>query len=176
MAKPLLKKGTTSKRSNWFRPNDSILFLVAFSVLHLYQVFCTGILLYVWTLDLRLFEESWALKGIYDFPLFNLAITFWTPFSLLWKFTVIAFLFWFRGIYDRPTKVPYRELWHLLWFQKSSSYYLNYSSLWCFWLLIRGATSWRESMIPGFFWWATSTRSVSRKYRKSNITMPLPRL
>jgi len=44
------------------------------------------------------------------FHIFNLANYIWTPFSLLWKFTVIAFLFWL-GAFMIGYKVPYRELW-----------------------------------------------------------------
>jgi hypothetical protein len=56
------------------------------------------------------FENLEARGDFIIFHLFNLANYIWTPFSLLWKFTVIAFLFWF-GAFMIGYKVPYRELW-----------------------------------------------------------------
>jgi hypothetical protein len=56
------------------------------------------------------FENLEARGDFIIFHLFNLANYIWTPFSLLWKFTVIAFLFWF-GAFMIGYKVSYRELW-----------------------------------------------------------------
>lgn len=44
------------------------------------------------------------------FHIFNALNYLWTPFALLWKFTVISFLFWF-GAFLIGYKVPYKELW-----------------------------------------------------------------
>ncbi len=44
------------------------------------------------------------------FHIFNALNYLWTPFALLWKFTVISFLFWL-GAFMIGYKVPYRELW-----------------------------------------------------------------
>jgi hypothetical protein len=44
------------------------------------------------------------------FHIFNALNYLWTPFALLWKFTVISFLFWL-GAFMLGYKVPYRELW-----------------------------------------------------------------
>ena len=44
------------------------------------------------------------------FHIFNALNYLWTPFALLWKFTVIAFLFWL-GAFMIGYKVPYKELW-----------------------------------------------------------------
>jgi hypothetical protein len=56
------------------------------------------------------FENLEARGDFIIFHLFNLANYIWTPFSLLWKFTVIAFLFWL-GAFIIGYKVPYHELW-----------------------------------------------------------------
>jgi hypothetical protein len=56
------------------------------------------------------FENLEARGDFIIFHLFNLANYIWTPFSLLWKFTVIAFLFWL-GAFMIGYKVPYHELW-----------------------------------------------------------------
>jgi len=44
------------------------------------------------------------------FHIFNALNYLWTPFALLLKFTVIAFLFWL-GAFMIGYKVPYKELW-----------------------------------------------------------------
>lgn len=44
------------------------------------------------------------------FHIFNALNYLWTPFALLWKFTVISFLFWL-GAFMIGYKVSYRELW-----------------------------------------------------------------
>lgn len=44
------------------------------------------------------------------FHIFNALNYLWTPFALLWKFTVISFLFWL-GSFTIGYKVPYKELW-----------------------------------------------------------------
>ncbi|MDN3203393.1 sulfate ABC transporter permease [Algoriphagus sediminis] len=48
--------------------------------------------------------------GLTFFYIFNALNYLWTPFALLWKFTVISFLFWF-GAFMLGYKVSYRELW-----------------------------------------------------------------
>lgn len=44
------------------------------------------------------------------FHVFNALNYFWTPLALLWKFTVIAFLFWL-GSFMIGYKVSFKELW-----------------------------------------------------------------
>lgn len=44
------------------------------------------------------------------FHVFNTLNYIWTPFALLWKFTVISFLFWLGGFF-LGYKLPYKELW-----------------------------------------------------------------
>lgn len=44
------------------------------------------------------------------FHIFNTLNYIWTPFSLLWKFTVIAFLFWSIGL-TIGYKVKFKALW-----------------------------------------------------------------
>jgi len=44
------------------------------------------------------------------FHIFNTLNYIWTPFSLLWKFTVIAFLFWSIGLMI-GFKTKFKELW-----------------------------------------------------------------
>jgi hypothetical protein len=44
------------------------------------------------------------------FHIFNTLNYLWTPFSLLWKFTVTAFLFWSIGLMV-GFKAPFKELW-----------------------------------------------------------------
>ncbi len=48
--------------------------------------------------------------GLTFFYIFSALNYVWTPFAMLWKFTVIAFLFWF-GAFMIGYKVSYRELW-----------------------------------------------------------------
>jgi hypothetical protein len=48
--------------------------------------------------------------GLTFFYIFNALNYLWTPLALLWKFTVISFLFWF-GAFMLGYKVSYRELW-----------------------------------------------------------------
>ena len=56
------------------------------------------------------YENVKAEGGLTFFYIFNALNYIWTPFSLLWKFTVISFLFWF-GSFMLGYKVSYRELW-----------------------------------------------------------------
>src|SRR5690606_4443544 len=44
------------------------------------------------------------------FHLFNALHYFWTPFSLLWKFTLTAFIIWV-GAFMAGYKLPYKDLW-----------------------------------------------------------------
>lgn len=48
--------------------------------------------------------------GLMFFHIFNTLNYLWTPFSLLWKFTVIAFLFWSIGLMV-GYKANFKELW-----------------------------------------------------------------
>lgn len=48
--------------------------------------------------------------GLMFFHIFNTLNYLWTPFSLLWKFTVIAFLFWSIGLMI-GYKANFKELW-----------------------------------------------------------------
>jgi hypothetical protein len=56
------------------------------------------------------YQELEAKGDFMFFHIFSFANYLWTPFGLLWKFTVIAFLFWVGG-FIVGFKVPYEELW-----------------------------------------------------------------
>ncbi|EAZ79224.1 hypothetical protein [Algoriphagus machipongonensis] len=65
------------------------------------------------TLILESIPDYDALEKRGDFMIFHIfnALNYiWTPFALLWKFTVISFLFWL-GAFMLGFKVPYKELW-----------------------------------------------------------------
>lgn len=65
------------------------------------------------TLILEAIPDSENLESQGDFMIFHIfnALNYlWTPFALLWKFTVISFLFWL-GSFIIGYKVPYKELW-----------------------------------------------------------------
>ncbi|EKB49685.1 hypothetical protein [Cecembia lonarensis] len=49
------------------------------------------------------------------FHIFNTLNYLWTPFSLLWKFTLTAFIIW-TGSFAFGYKVPFMKLWHLALF------------------------------------------------------------
>ncbi|OOG72758.1 sulfate ABC transporter permease [Algoriphagus sp. A40] len=48
--------------------------------------------------------------GLMFFHIFNMLNYLWTPFALLWKFTVTAFLFWSLGLMI-GYKANFKELW-----------------------------------------------------------------
>lgn len=56
------------------------------------------------------FETLEKQGGLMFFHIFNTLNYLWTPFALLWKFTVIAFLFWSLGLMV-GYKANYTELW-----------------------------------------------------------------
>ncbi|MAN86590.1 MAG: sulfate ABC transporter permease [Algoriphagus sp.] len=65
------------------------------------------------TIILEAIPDSENLDARGDFMIFHIFNTLeyvWTPFALLWKFTVIAFLFWL-GAFFLGYKIPYKELW-----------------------------------------------------------------
>ncbi|MCE7053825.1 sulfate ABC transporter permease [Algoriphagus sp. AGSA1] len=65
------------------------------------------------TLILEAIPDYDSLEARGDFMIFHIfnALNYlWTPFALLWKFTVISFLFWL-GAFVIGYKVPYKELW-----------------------------------------------------------------
>jgi len=65
------------------------------------------------TLVLEAIPDSERLEAQGDllfFHIFNTLNYLWTPFALLWKFTVIAFLFWSIGL-TIGYKVNFRALW-----------------------------------------------------------------
>lgn len=55
-------------------------------------------------------EEDGSLSFFY---IFNALNYLWTPFALLWKFTVIAFIIWI-GAFSWGYKVPFRKLWQFV--------------------------------------------------------------
>ncbi|MFZ9189128.1 MAG: sulfate ABC transporter permease, partial [Algoriphagus sp.] len=55
-------------------------------------------------------ERLEAQGDLLFFHIFNTLNYLWTPFALLWKFTVIAFLFWSIGL-TIGYKVKFKELW-----------------------------------------------------------------
>lgn len=65
------------------------------------------------TIILEAIPDSENLEARGDFMIFHVFNTLnylWTPFALLWKFTVIAFLFWLGGFF-LGYKLPFKELW-----------------------------------------------------------------
>lgn len=56
------------------------------------------------------FETLEKQGGLMFFHIFNTLNYLWTPFALLWKFTVISFLFWSIGLMI-GYKANYKELW-----------------------------------------------------------------
>jgi hypothetical protein len=56
------------------------------------------------------FERLDAQGDLMFFHIFNTLNYLWTPFALLWKFTVIAFLFWSLGLMI-GYKADFKELW-----------------------------------------------------------------
>ena len=65
------------------------------------------------TLVLEAIPDSERLEAQGDllfFHIFNTLNYLWTPFALLWKFTVIAFLFWSIGL-TIGYKVKFKALW-----------------------------------------------------------------
>jgi len=56
------------------------------------------------------YERLDAQGDLMFFHIFNALNYLWTPFALLWKFTVIAFLFWSIGLMI-GYKADFKELW-----------------------------------------------------------------
>ncbi|GAA0879774.1 hypothetical protein GCM10009119_27430 [Algoriphagus jejuensis] len=56
------------------------------------------------------FESLEQQGGLMFFHIFNTLNYLWTPFALLWKFTVISFLFWSIGLMV-GYKANYKALW-----------------------------------------------------------------
>ncbi len=56
------------------------------------------------------FESLEKQGGLMFFHIFNTLNYLWTPFALLWKFTVIGFLFWSIGLMV-GYKANFKELW-----------------------------------------------------------------
>ncbi|SDA67428.1 hypothetical protein SAMN03080617_01657 [Algoriphagus alkaliphilus] len=56
------------------------------------------------------YESLESQGGLMFFHIFNSLGYVWTPFALLWKFTVIAFLFWSMGLMV-GYKANFKELW-----------------------------------------------------------------
>jgi hypothetical protein len=56
------------------------------------------------------YESLESQGGLMFFHIFNSLGYVWTPFALLWKFTVIAFLFWSMGLMV-GYKANFKDLW-----------------------------------------------------------------
>lgn len=56
------------------------------------------------------YESLESQGGLMFFHIFNSLGYVWTPFAMLWKFTVIAFLFWSMGLMV-GYKANFKELW-----------------------------------------------------------------
>jgi len=56
------------------------------------------------------YENLEATGSFMIYHIFNALNYVWTPFALLWKFTVISFLLWL-GAFIIGYKVPYKEVW-----------------------------------------------------------------
>ena len=104
MAKPL---SPTGQRLNDLIDFDKRIYFIFLVLLFLIIRYLTNSYILETIPDFQNLEK----KGDFMiFHLFNLANYLWTPFALLWKFTVISFLFWL-GAFMLGYKVPYRELW-----------------------------------------------------------------
>ena len=86
---------------------DKRLYFLILIVLFLAIRYLTNILILEAIPD---YETLEATGSFMIFHIFNALNYLWTPFALLWKFTVISFLFWL-GAFMIGFKVPYKELW-----------------------------------------------------------------
>ncbi|WP_246388310.1 sulfate ABC transporter permease [Algoriphagus iocasae] len=104
MAKPLSSEAQRLKEIIDF---DKRIYFIVLVFLFLIIRYLTN------TLILESIPDYDALESRGDFMIFHIfnALNYiWTPFALLWKFTVISFLFWV-GAFIIGFKVPYKELW-----------------------------------------------------------------
>lgn len=86
---------------------DKRLYFLILVVLFLAIRYLTNILILEAIPD---YENLEASGSFMIYHIFNALNYLWTPFALLWKFTVISFLFWL-GAFMIGYKVPYKELW-----------------------------------------------------------------
>ncbi len=104
MAKPLSPEAERLKELIDF---DKRLYFLILVVLFLVIRYLTNILILEAVPD---YENLEATGSFMIYHIFNALNYLWTPFALLWKFTVISFLFWL-GAFMIGYKVPYKELW-----------------------------------------------------------------
>ncbi|NVJ85576.1 MAG: sulfate ABC transporter permease [Algoriphagus sp.] len=86
---------------------DKRLYFLLLVLLFVLIRFLTNTLIVEAIPDSQNLKKSGALTFFY---IFNTLEYIWTPFALLWKFTVISFLIWV-GAFALGYKVPYKELW-----------------------------------------------------------------
>jgi|GEM_PF-206912 hypothetical protein len=104
MAKPLSKEGQRLKELIDF---DKRLYFLILVFLFLLIRYLTNIFILE---AIPNYQELQAKGDFMFFHIFSFANYLWTPFGLLWKFTVTAFLFWL-GAFMVGHKVPYKALW-----------------------------------------------------------------
>ena len=104
MAKPLSPDAERLKELIDF---DKRLYFLILVVIFLAIRYLTNILILEAIPD---YENLEATGSFMIYHIFNALNYLWTPFALLWKFTVISFLFWL-GAFMIGYKVPYKELW-----------------------------------------------------------------
>lgn len=104
MAKPLSSEGQRLKELIDF--DKRLYFLVLVLLLLVIRYLTNSFILEA----IPNYQELEAKGDFMFFHIFSFANYLWTPFGLLWKFTVIAFLFWVGG-FMVGFKVPYKELW-----------------------------------------------------------------
>ncbi len=104
MAKPLSPDAERLKELIDF---DKRLYFFILVVIFLVIRYLTNILILEAIPD---YENLEATGSFMIYHIFNALNYLWTPFALLWKFTVISFLFWL-GAFMIGYKVPYKELW-----------------------------------------------------------------
>lgn len=86
---------------------DKRLFFLVLVLIFLAIRYLTNTLILESIPDYEVLEQQ---GGLMFFHIFNTLNYLWTPFALLWKFTVIAFLFWSIGLMI-GYKANYKELW-----------------------------------------------------------------
>lgn len=96
-----------SKRIQELLDFDKRLYFFLLVLLFILVRFLTNTLIVEAIPDSQNLKNSGAFTFFY---IFNTLEYIWTPFALLWKFTVVSFLIWL-GAFALGYKVSYKELW-----------------------------------------------------------------
>ncbi len=86
---------------------DKRLYFLLLVLIFLVIRYLTNVLILESIPDFETLEQQ---GGLLFFHIFNTLNYLWTPFALLWKFTVIGFLFWSIGLMI-GYKANFKELW-----------------------------------------------------------------